>query len=369
MSLAYFDTAMGFAAVMLMLSMLITILVQMAGAVLNLRGRNLLWGVERLIKQFVPEFETEARALAQKVLTHDALSHSFGRYAVAIRPEELMLVLQDLATSTPGKDDKLGAVAKDAATQVLAKVNAAQSTVLTWFNTIMDRTTERFAASTRWVTAIFAFGLAFAMNIDTPYIVRQLSTKPEVTQAVINTALKDAAPLYTDLNKLEPVPLAAVHALASQNAAQAQVLQAAANLNSYGAAAAWIRASFPDAVLQKKLLAEFDTQFNAIGRQRVSDMQANYVQVGGWVQATQLRLAPEVSDYCAAPVPPSVFPLLTCDKTPGVWKHVLGMLVTAMLLSLGAPFWFNLLRNMSNLRPILAGKVDASSAGAQNLAQ
>jgi len=36
------------------------------------------------------------------------------------------------------------------------------------------------------------------------------------------------------------------------------------------------------------------------------------------------------------------------------WPRLLGILITAGLLSLGAPFWFNILRNLSNLRPLLA---------------
>jgi hypothetical protein len=34
------------------------------------------------------------------------------------------------------------------------------------------------------------------------------------------------------------------------------------------------------------------------------------------------------------------------------------VLISAIHLSLGAPFWFNALRQLANLRPILAGKVD-----------
>jgi hypothetical protein len=37
-----------------------------------------------------------------------------------------------------------------------------------------------------------------------------------------------------------------------------------------------------------------------------------------------------------------------------MWPNILGILVTAGLLSLGAPFWFNILRSLSNLRPLLA---------------
>ena len=35
-----------------------------------------------------------------------------------------------------------------------------------------------------------------------------------------------------------------------------------------------------------------------------------------------------------------------------------GMLVAGLFLSLGAPFWFNALKQLANLRPVIAGKVD-----------
>jgi hypothetical protein len=37
-------------------------------------------------------------------------------------------------------------------------------------------------------------------------------------------------------------------------------------------------------------------------------------------------------------------------------RHLWGVLLMASLMSLGAPFWFNALRTLSTLRPILAGK-------------
>ena len=38
------------------------------------------------------------------------------------------------------------------------------------------------------------------------------------------------------------------------------------------------------------------------------------------------------------------------------WKQLLGALVSGALLSLGAPFWFNSLKALTNLRPIVASK-------------
>ena len=131
------------------------------------------------IEKVIPDYAGHAKEIADKVLTHNALSHTLGRYAVAIRPQELALVLKDFAESTPAQGDALGKTLKDAATAVTAKAEAAGSNVLAWFNTIMDRTTERFVIHTRVVTAFFAFGLAFALHIDTMHIVAQLRASPK----------------------------------------------------------------------------------------------------------------------------------------------------------------------------------------------
>lgn len=42
------------------------------------------------------------------------------------------------------------------------------------------------------------------------------------------------------------------------------------------------------------------------------------------------------------------------------WRHFWGIVASIAMLSLGAPFWFNTLRNLSNLRPIVARKVEKS---------
>ncbi|HTA92222.1 MAG TPA: hypothetical protein VK745_21735 [Polyangiaceae bacterium] len=53
---------------------------------------------------------------------------------------------------------------------------------------------------------------------------------------------------------------------------------------------------------------------------------------------------------------PSPYPGLNFDK------HIWGIIASAVLLSLGAPFWFNLLSSASSLRPVLAQKVDAAES-------
>lgn len=353
MNLTYFDTALGFAAVMLMLSMLVTILVQMVTTALNVRGTNLVWGIERVIGQLIPGDSQQAKVLAQRLLRHHALSHSFGRYAVAIRPKEFSLVLQDLADSKPDQKDKVGVAIQAAAEKVLEKLMTAKDEALAWFNTIMDRTTERFVMRTRIWTAVFAFGLAFALHIDTLHIFKQLSAKPEVRAALVTAALKHAVPYHESIQKQDPLPVEAIRALAKDNAAHAKALGAASGATTRAEGRAWIAKTFPDPGVQKKLIEEYEARLDALGRKRIEDLQNDYEKVRGWIEASQLELGP-AAEYCAFK---SAFDWTCTFKgiTPG---HMLGMLVTALFLSLGAPFWFNALRNMSNLRPILAGKVE-----------
>ena len=46
-------------------------------------------------------------------------------------------------------------------------------------------------------------------------------------------------------------------------------------------------------------------------------------------------------------------------------QHLLGLLASAALLSLGAPFWFNILKSLTNLRPLLAQEVDKNPNAAK----
>jgi len=49
-----------------------------------------------------------------------------------------------------------------------------------------------------------------------------------------------------------------------------------------------------------------------------------------------------------------------------VRRHLLGTLVSIVFLSLGAPFWFNTLRQLSNLKPAISEKVTEPKHGKQS---
>src|ERR1700722_4339368 len=125
------DAAIAFVVVMLMLSLLVTAIVQTISALLDLRGKNLVRALSDLFAQIdsglrsdADESEkgikylferaknvwthpftkiTLATRVADAVSMHPTIAHTFSR-AKAIRKDELLNVLQDLGSDSPARD-------------------------------------------------------------------------------------------------------------------------------------------------------------------------------------------------------------------------------------------------------------------------
>src|SRR6266480_1923713 len=100
------DTLIAFVLIMLVVSLLITILVQMSSAALNLRGVNLAQGLKRTFGVIDPKSEEHAKQLANYILKGRYLSDSFlpdwpifrwWRHAEAVRSREVFDAIQRIA--------------------------------------------------------------------------------------------------------------------------------------------------------------------------------------------------------------------------------------------------------------------------------
>src|SRR2546430_714940 len=94
------DTLIAFTLIMLVVSLLITVAVQMIASTLNLRGLNLVKGLAETFNTISPGLMAnlggQARQLASHILTGPLLSDSsfklfpkFWRFASAVRPDEI----------------------------------------------------------------------------------------------------------------------------------------------------------------------------------------------------------------------------------------------------------------------------------------
>jgi len=116
------DTLIAFILIMLVVSLLITIAVQMAASLLNLRGLNLAYGLKRTFTVIVPDSDENAKKLVDFILKGQFLSDSFlpdwrvlkpWRHATAIRPEEVFDAIQRIAIGKESVDTTLVNTAKN----------------------------------------------------------------------------------------------------------------------------------------------------------------------------------------------------------------------------------------------------------------
>jgi hypothetical protein len=225
------DTLIAFVLIMLVVSLVITIAVQMTSAALNLRGLNLLKGLSSTFAVIAPELKQNTTDLARLILKGPLLSDSFlpdwpvirwWRHSAAIRPEEVFDAIHRIATGRRsasqaqkksaqallvalGMDEKtisdaaakirdalktaksLAGTANDTAQslsdeQVRAQVQAAYQKFQYWTGICQERAQQWFTMHTRIATIFFALVFASWLQLDTVDIFKLVSS---------NRALRD----------------------------------------------------------------------------------------------------------------------------------------------------------------------------------
>ncbi len=387
MTLQHLDIALGFAAIMLLMSLLITVIVQAAVAVSGLRGSNLKWGVAELFKQIGPSLAEHAQAIADRILHYPAIAPVSGRKATAIRVEELLGVVdQVMKSNEPWKDPAAKAALERVLNEVIADgdlapqaealiaklaaqfpaqadaLKASITTALgstrkvvagvnTWFKTIMDRTTERFVVRTRWITAIAAFLFAVILHVDSLQLLKRLASDSEFRSKVVavsDAALQQAENVLAQTAESQAVASRAVTAARDQVPAARTLLGTVpTDLRTRAEGEAWIRERVRDGALADTVLRHYGAQFDSLTRRWLGELRTSSVSIDSQLNALTLQVIPEPF--------PSVATYLHL-------KHLIGILMTVGFLSLGAPFWFNVLNALANLRPVIARKVDKEGA-------
>lgn len=421
--LAYLDTLIAFAVIMLGFSLLITLFNQMVSALLGLRGKNLFWGIETMLTALDPTLKDQAKQIADKLLTNPVVSDSiFNKFnsqsrlgrlihpwklANAIGPDALVRGLRQIADDT-ATDAKVKTILTnlisqvdpeanrklELVTQAFTKLepppgfsvqvdeylkrlsNTAQQSVgqlEAWFNVTMTRVSQRFTMKIRIVTVVAAFLLAFGIHLDTFQLANQLLGNPEVrakTVALSKSMLEEAdailgeqggqpASTPSEMSTSPKVLKAAMEQLIKQDInkdteAQPQKLDSVPDFKNIAEAEKWLSDG-----LKPDIKPERKQQLMAIYRKSVfQGLRNEATNVSNLLQQTGLELVPgdrKLSDIWKAPKKFFGFDGL---------RNFLGILLTAGLLSMGAPFWYNMLKTLTNLKPAVATKQEQQQKAA-----
>ncbi|MGC9970257.1 MAG: hypothetical protein ABSE56_06685 [Bryobacteraceae bacterium] len=388
MTLEHLETLIAFAVVMLGVSLLITVFTQMVSGLFGLRGTNLLWGLRTLFATVDQRLVDQAEVVLRRPLISDS---AFSKYkdvpvigkllsrwtlATAIRPDELARELRyisaELKTSDPTTaqviDNALseldpeterkvklitGAVTAVApasaaqvaeiARQIAEKTEQSVGKLETLFNSAMGRVSARFALQMRLWTVLFAGLLALVLHLDSLKLLEQLWSNPQMRASLVNSQdamMREAASVValapgSAAASAEPLAYtAAVDALKQKDPAATKGLgDVIPAFGSLDAAVKW---------LEPKLIADEN------GKKVLIAEYTKLVSAELMDRAQKIRSQLESSGFRLIPAPyPGLF-------TFAGKRNVLGILFSWVLLSLGAPFWFNALKTLSSLRPILA---------------
>lgn len=367
MNLGYLDTILAFAAVMAGVSLVVTALTQAISGLLGLRGVNLKLGLQELLRLSPTGRKLNPAALAEKILLHPLISDSsfsrrktgvtWWRYATHVRLEDLSRLFsawsEALAMPETTKDEQ--AAKTDAMTalqvpDVLRQVGAEalanlEGEISDWFDSTMNRVSQRFAANTRTVTVAGALVVSTVFIFDSSDVWNRLSTDPELRARMIASSgalIDKAAEMEVGTtNTSARAYRRAAQDWAGQHTNELRKLQPLTTVTNLEAGLAWAH---------QQLLVN-----------GVADTNRFLGEYEPWVAKARLQIAS--NDFREVIEERLAFNLIytpypeTFGKWCGlVWEHIGGILLSVCLLSLGAPFWFNTLRNLSNLKPLLALK-------------
>ena len=403
------DSAIAFSVVMLMLSLIITAIVQVITALADLRGRNLASGLGNLLQQMEPQFRaklpdgsTIAQHIADVVVRHPAIAHA-GTRAKAVSQSELVSVLRDLCSATPATTidqaakEKLrqlvearvpgggesAAVAQavlqqlDAnlpgqEAQIRTAVNAAFTTVSKleyevgqWFDTVMNRLSDIFTRTTRGITVAISLLFALLLQIDSGQILRQIAGNPELRArltAMTDPALSQASRIFDNGDRAKSALADVKKDHSDKNTDPdkqivAELDKDSIDLSSCVAADLWFAENPKPILTANAVPQEFRTACQNRTLQAVRDDYEGIAEIQANLKQTDLSIIPaEVGGH-------PVF-----DTIADWWaswfakRHLAGVLASMVFLSLGAPFWFNALRQLANLKPAIAGKVQQAQS-------
>lgn len=364
MLLHHLDVLLGVAAVLAGLSLVVTLVVQAVVAVLALRGTDLRWGLETLLANVSSLTPAQVSDVVAHVLRHPLVSGSVlatrpgnGRLlarmlstvkldrlqrrwalAKAIRAEELLPVMRLLAEAKETEPWR------EALRDVLKTESDALVKVRSWFDRTMDRVSERFTTRTRWIAIIASFALACTLHVDVLHLYGAVSTDPALRTSLVALAgelgERDLAREEQQLVQTALRTTAASHQLGEIDPAITTVADAEAWLDAKAMAEGSRREAM--AALNRRVAEARLTRL----REQVSGLSSGAV----WDALDFWAIRPDHawSDWYTGERP---------------LRHALGVLFGGALLSLGAPFWFNLLKNLMGLRPVLAEKADRERAG------
>ena len=314
------DVVIGLVFIYLLYSLLATIIQELISSYIGLRAKILKQGIARMLDD-----DDNVTGISDAFYDHPLIkylgenkSHSKPAYLTAKNFSKVLIDLLRGENVQPGQSfnpliqqalitgETLWGAGSKISPQTLSYLKSiwadAQGDVEKfsgfleqWYDDTMERATGWFKRKTQLILFLIGLALAITFNIDSISIATKLSNDPKLA-----AQLADNAAIYAQNNK-ELFTL------------KSEIPTASSNVNSDGSAVQL------EAIV-KKSNELIDSATNIVNG-NLAD--TNKLLGLGWKDVH--------TDFCW-------------------WRNILGWLITALAISLGAPFWFDLLNKLVQLR-------------------
>jgi hypothetical protein len=319
------DVLIGLAVVMLAISMAVTLFTQAITSLLNTDGKRLYEGLRSLLLQIDPQLKGIADELITAILTHPLTADSRGRLGSVIHRDEFTKLLLDLATGAGAQ--KLQPASKETLAKALAQNGIDNpSLVLAKIRSTameLERDHPDWASSFRQDTAILREASSqFIAKLNGLFdqTIDRVSARFTAHVRVITVVCSVFVALVIQLDTV-----GIVNNLWMSDSLRNQMIASSIGLNQASIA------NQPSKIEGTEAL-HFQEDF----KQNIQNLET--------LAANGLFLLP---------------------VSGPVWWHnwrvgkIPGIVLSALLLSLGAPFWYNVLKTLLRLRSQIADKDDA----------
>lgn len=351
------DTLVAFVTIMLMLSMAVTVITQAITGVFNSRGRHLKRGVQDMLRLLDPQLPaTMSAAVANAVLTHPLTSGSSWLSPAA----------------TGGSGNALARFARWGLGPRLGTVISREelTKILMHFASTAGAADVTPAISQRLKTILTTHGIA----------------DPDATLSRIRTRTLEIERLQPELGQALRHSTAVLHEAASEyvakiNASFDQTMDrvsqrfTASTRSVTLAGAVIVAVTFQVDALSvinrlsadEKMREAFVAQATAMQSESQKREAATPAATPGTPPSASSSNAELDRKYRSFLATNGVIALPSKDEWRTSWRSVnpFGVILTIMLLSLGAPFWYKALGQLLNLRSLLAAKDDSAREARQ----
>jgi hypothetical protein len=270
----------------------------------------------------------------------DKLRQSLAGNGIA-DPEAVLVAVRNHLTEL----EKLNPEMSHSARLNMALLNHASSEYLSklnsWFDQTVDRVSELFTRRIRLVTAVVGLGLAIFLQLDSVGLINRLSVDDELRNALVEKAVAKEE-VWRQQVAAGEAGLARLTAPANAEAPPVQ-------LTAPGVG---------EGVSESNLQVEPTANMAAPAPAAPASAESN-----GPEPLAEVRRTIEQAGIVSLPRDFGEWRRAWWESAPRGggfrWPFLLGVLLSAALLSLGAPFWYATLGNLLKMRSLIARKDEA----------